>query len=161
MDPSDVVQDVLLQADGRLEQFLDRRPLPFYPWLRQLALERLLQLRREHLEVQKRSVTREECRPAGLPDDSLQTLAGRLVVSGSTPSKHLQREELHAAVTSALLQLAEKDRDLLVMRYLEQLPMADIAAVLGISETAAKVRHFRALQRLRGLLGDLVEDEQP
>jgi DNA-directed RNA polymerase specialized sigma24 family protein len=46
------------------------------------------------------------------------------------------------------------------MRYLEQLALAEIAAVLGISEGAAKTRHVRALERLHGLLGeDLGEND--
>ena len=38
------------------------------------------------------------------------------------------------------------------MRYLEELPFGEVAAVLGISENAAKVRHFRALERMRKLM---------
>ena len=41
VDPSDVVQDSLAEADRKLEAYLHNRPLPFYPWLRQLALERI------------------------------------------------------------------------------------------------------------------------
>ena len=40
------------------------------------------------------------------------------------------------------------------MRNLEQLPVAEIAAILGLTEGAVKVRHLRALQRLRSVLGD-------
>ena len=38
------------------------------------------------------------------------------------------------------------------MRHLEQMETAEIAASLAISEGAARVRHLRALQRLRDLL---------
>jgi RNA polymerase sigma-70 factor (ECF subfamily) len=52
--------------------------------------------------------------------------------------------------------LAENDREILALRHLEQLSVREIAAVLGISEGAVKVRHVRALKRLRDLLaGDL------
>jgi DNA-directed RNA polymerase specialized sigma24 family protein len=40
----------------------------------------------------------------------------------------------------------------LVMRYLDQLSIREIAAVLGITESGVKSRHLRALQRIRGLL---------
>ena len=39
MDPSDVVQDVLVEAANRLPQFAEERPIAFYPWLRRLAWE--------------------------------------------------------------------------------------------------------------------------
>ena len=41
------------------------------------------------------------------------------------------------------------DREVLLMRYLEDLSFRDIAAILGIGEGAAKMRHLRALQRMR------------
>jgi RNA polymerase sigma-70 factor (ECF subfamily) len=34
IDPSDVVQEVLVEADRRLDRYVSDRPLPFYPWLR-------------------------------------------------------------------------------------------------------------------------------
>ena len=60
VDPSDVVQEVLVEADGKLDRYLRDRPIPFYPWLRELACERLLTLHRRHVQAAKRSVRREE-----------------------------------------------------------------------------------------------------
>jgi RNA polymerase sigma-70 factor (ECF subfamily) len=151
VDPSDVVQEALADACVKLSHYLRGRPLPFYPWLRELALERLVALHRRHVRAEKRSVTREEAAP-DLPDESVLELAGRLAARGSTPSQHVVREELRARVQRALLELAPGDRELLVMRHLEQMSMAEIAAVLGVTEGAAKVRHLRALQRVRKLL---------
>ena len=41
LDPSDVVQETFLDASRKLDAFLRDRPLPFYPWLRRLAWERI------------------------------------------------------------------------------------------------------------------------
>ena len=60
--------------------------------------------------------------------------------------------ELRGQVQAALGRLREQDRDLLVMRYLEQLGNREIAAVFGISEGAVKMRHLRALPGRRGRL---------
>src|SRR5262245_32493626 len=60
VDPSDVVQEVLVQASHKLDHYLRERPLPFYPWLRTLACDHLAALRRRHVRVQGRSVLREE-----------------------------------------------------------------------------------------------------
>ena len=59
----------------------------------------------------------------------------------------------------ALLLLKPHDREVLVLRYLEQLEVEEIAVVLGISQTAVTTRHFRALQRLRRLVGDAPEGQ--
>ncbi|MGO9463196.1 MAG: sigma-70 family RNA polymerase sigma factor [Isosphaeraceae bacterium] len=149
VDPSDVVQEALADAAQSLSDYLKNRPLPFYPWLRQFAWERLLQLHRFHLQAKRRSVDREQLRIFDLPDDSEVALAERLVNSGSSPSARALESELRERVQSALESLEPRDREVLVLRYLEQLTTKEIAAVLGISEAAVKTRHRRALERLR------------
>src|SRR5438876_1331918 len=59
VDPSDVVQEALLDAAGKLSGYLRTQPLPFYPWLRRLAWEHLVKLHERH-RARKRSVLREE-----------------------------------------------------------------------------------------------------
>jgi RNA polymerase sigma-70 factor (ECF subfamily) len=46
VDPSDIVQEVLVEASRKLPDYLQQRPLPFYPWLRQIAADRLVELHR-------------------------------------------------------------------------------------------------------------------
>jgi RNA polymerase sigma-70 factor (ECF subfamily) len=154
VDPSDVVQEALADAAERLLDYLERRPLPFYPWLRQLAFDRLVELHRRHVGAGKRSVTREDPDVLLLPDESAAQLATRLADLSSSPSRHALREELRERVRAALGRLASVDREVLVLRHLEQLPTAAAAAVLGIGERAFKSRHLRALQRLGALLRD-------
>jgi RNA polymerase sigma-70 factor (ECF subfamily) len=102
VDPSDVVQDTLAEAARRLEEYLRRLPLPFYPWLRHIALDRLLDLRRRHLRARKRSVVREDPDVLHLPDESAAELAARPIDLGSSSSRHLLREELRQRVRAAL-----------------------------------------------------------
>jgi RNA polymerase sigma-70 factor (ECF subfamily) len=158
IDPSDVVQETLAEAARRLPDYLRDRPLPFYPWLRQLALERLIDLHRHHVLAGKRSVEREERSLPPLPDESAAALAQRLFGRESSPSARLRRREVAQQVQAALLQLPERDRELLILRHLEQMPTRDVAAVLGLSEGAVKMRLLRALERLQALLADLEED---
>src|SRR5262249_51735071 len=120
IDPSDVVQESLVEADDKLSDYLRTRPLPFYVWLRARALERLTDLHRPHVRAQKRSVRCEEVRLGCLPDESMEGLAGRLAAGGSSPSARLQREEVRQRLREALERLAERDREVLVLRHLEQ-----------------------------------------
>jgi RNA polymerase sigma-70 factor (ECF subfamily) len=147
-----VVQETLAEAAVRLDAYLRERPLPFYPWLRQLAQERLAAVRRQHITAQKRSVTREEADP-GLPDHSALELVGRLFARNSSPSARLHRQELRDRVRSALATLSERNREMLVLKYLEHLSAKEIAEVLGVSEGVVNTRHVRALRQLRALLG--------
>ena len=153
IDPSDVVQEALLEADRKLAAYLHERPLPFYPWIRRLAWERLVKLHRRHLQA-RRSVTREDHGVPDLPDESALELAGRLIASGTSPSGRLAGKERRDQLLAALTRLEERDREVLVLRYLEELPTREIAVLLETTEGAIRTRHVRALQRLRVLLGE-------
>jgi RNA polymerase sigma-70 factor (ECF subfamily) len=153
VDPSDVVQEALAEAAHRLDDYLQQPPLPFYAWLRRLAWERLVKTQRHH-QRQRRSVRKEEPGFFELPDESAVLLAQRLIASGTSPSGNLVREELQRRVQLALGEIRSRDREVLVLRYLEGLSTREIAAVLGVSEGAVKMRHLRALEGLRRLLDD-------
>ena len=81
VDPSDVVQEAQLEAVRRLDGYLERPPMPFRLWLRQLAYDRLLMVHRRHVGAARRSLQRE----VALPDRSSEALARQLLASGSTP----------------------------------------------------------------------------
>jgi RNA polymerase sigma-70 factor (ECF subfamily) len=159
VDPSDVVQEALLDAARGLDEYLRQRPVPFYPWQRQLAWERLIELHRRHLHSQKRSVRREQPLAPHLSDESAQQLAEHVLARQSSPSQRAIRSELRSRIRAALDQLGERDREVLVLRHLEQLSTRETAAVLGITEGAVKTRHLRALERLRVLLESQSEGE--
>lgn len=155
VDPSDVVQETLYDAARRLPQYLTDRPIAFYPWLRRLAIQRLIDAHRMHMIADRRSVSRETSSILDLSDESELLLAGRLVASGTTPSQHVIRRERQQKVRDALLQLPEREREVLVLRYLESLEPSDIADVLDVSERTVWRWHRQALERL----GDRLSDE--
>jgi RNA polymerase sigma-70 factor, ECF subfamily len=157
VDPSDVVQEALAQADRKLDDYLHDRPVPFYPWLRRIAWERLVKCHRRHT-ARRRDVAREAAAPL-LSDASVRELAAHFLARGSSPSRLAERRELIVRARSALEQLPERDREVLVLRYLEHLSTAETAAVLEITPGAVKLRHLRAIDRLRDLMGNGAEDE--
>jgi RNA polymerase sigma-70 factor (ECF subfamily) len=161
VDASDIVQEALAEASRRLDDYLLDRPLPFFAWLRQLAWDRLVEQHRRHVLAERRSVAREEPPAMELSEESSLRLARRLIGDGTSPSGRLIREELRDRVRSAMARLGERDREVLVMRHLEQLSTEEVAAVLGISPGAVKVRLLRALERLRGLLADDGQEGRP
>ena len=151
VDASDVVQDTLVEASDRLDKYLLERPLPYFAWLRQLASERIIDTHRRHVSAQRRSILRER-QGLGIPDHSAVELVSRLIADDTSPSDRLARKERNEQIMNALASLKEKDREILVMRHLEQLSTATIALALGISEGAVKSRLLRSVLRLRGLL---------
>jgi RNA polymerase sigma-70 factor (ECF subfamily) len=150
VDASDVVQEAQLEAARRLECYLQEPALPFHLWLRQLAYERLLMLRRFHLGAARRSLGRE----VALPERSALLLARQLLATGSTPSQRLDRQELASRVRRAVARLPAIDREVLVMRTFEDLSYEEVAALLGVDPAAARKRHGRALLRLHKALSE-------
>lgn len=148
VDPSDVVQEAQLEAARRLQDDPQPPPMPFRLWLRQLASDRLLMLRRYHVEAARRSVQRE----VSLPERSSLQLLGQFLAPGPSPSQQLDRRELARRVREAVARLPETDREVLLMRTFEGLSFAEVAYVLHIDAATARKRHGRALLRLHKLL---------
>jgi RNA polymerase sigma-70 factor (ECF subfamily) len=158
-DASDVAQEALEVAARRLREYLAGRPVPFAVWLRGLADERLKDLHRRHVAAQRRSVRREE---PPLPDESALALAERLFARDTGPTTRLRRQELRKRVLAALAALAalrDADREVLVLRHLEELSWAEAAAVLGVGEGALRVRYLRAVQRFHKCFPDGFPEE--
>jgi RNA polymerase sigma-70 factor (ECF subfamily) len=68
------------------------------------------------------------------------------------PIDEVARREGDRELLRALLTLALKDRQVIYLHYFEDQPFAEIGAVVGVSETAARVRTHRALHKLRDRL---------
>jgi RNA polymerase sigma-70 factor (ECF subfamily) len=148
IDPSDVVQEAQHEASRRLRAYLKDRPLPFRLWLRQIANDQCIMHYRRHVRARGRTVEREE----GLPDHSSLLLARDFIAAEPTPSEHLQQKEFCQRVRQALEQLAPADRDILVLRKLEELSNLETAQILGIDPATASRQFGRAVIRLREVL---------
>ena len=162
VDPSDVVQEALIEAGPHLEDYLREPVVPFYTWLRRFAWERVIQLHRFHLDARRRSVERESTpiQPSSSPESAVGW-ADRLLDPGTSPSRHLLRDERRQQVRDLLCRLGPLDREILLLRYLEGMTTREAATTLQITEGAAKVRLLRALDRFQGLLGDDTWGELP
>ena len=150
VDPSDVVQETQLEVVRRMDDFLRRRPMPFRLWVRKMAYEHLLRVRRNHRLRARRSVDRE----VAWPDRSSLLLARPLVGRGPSPSEQLQAREFAGRISAAVGRLAEADREILLLRHADELPYDEISVLLDIEPAAARKRYGRALIRLQKILTD-------
>jgi RNA polymerase sigma-70 factor (ECF subfamily) len=149
VDASDVVQEAQLEGTRRLADYLKKPSMPFRLWLRQIAHDRLLMLRRFHVRSARRAVGKE----VAIPDRSSLLLARQLLAS-STASQHLAREELAALVRRSMALLPEHDREVLLMRTFEGLSFEEVGYLLGLDPATARKRHGRALLRLHKILSE-------
>jgi RNA polymerase sigma-70 factor (ECF subfamily) len=153
IDPLEVVETALRDAGRQLPRFLQSSVGPLYPWVRAFAWQRLLDSYQRQQEKQVSNILFEASDSLPLPDKSAWELTGYLMPPGSSPSDQVARANLSLRVRSALAELPSRHREVLILRYLERLSMAEVAAVLGVTEEVAKLRHLRAVERIRSLIG--------
>ena len=153
VDASDIVQEVMIEANRRLQKYLENPVMPFHLWIRQMARDRIIDAHRRHRGSEKRSVDREKSMvAAGAMDRSTMELAAQLCDAEMTPAEAATMRELQKRFQNAIEELDENDREIVVMRHVEQLTNQDVATALGLSEPAASMRYLRAIRRLRSLL---------
>jgi RNA polymerase sigma-70 factor (ECF subfamily) len=140
-DARDLAQRTFLrafEAVRRSHTWHVRQHVPFRRWLVRVAVN----LARNHL--------RDETRWTRAPLEALEA-------TGATPAaapEALERAEREVKVRRAVLRLPGRQREVLTLRIDADLPFAEIAAALGITENAAKVSFHHAVRRLRELVGE-------
>ena len=155
IDVSDVVQDVLVEANRRLQDYLASAAMPFHLWLRQIAQDRIIDAHRRHRASAKRSVDRE--RPLAVPsggDQSSLNLAAQLADQEVTPATAATQAEMARLVEAAIAELPDQDCEIIVMRHYESLSNQEIAQVLGLTEPASSMRYLRAIRKLKELMSN-------
>jgi RNA polymerase sigma-70 factor, ECF subfamily len=158
VDASDIVQEVLIEANRRLDEYLKNPSMPFHLWLRHMAQDRLIDAHRRHRGAARRSIDRERPLVSGPVDQSTFDLADALQDPQLTPAAAATWHELRRRFQEAIDQLDEPDREVVLMRHFEHLTNSEVAAALNLTEPAAGMRYMRAMRRLREKLDSTSSD---
>jgi len=155
IDGADVIQETLIAATARRDEFFAQSAQPLFLWLRWMVTNTLLELHRHHLGAQMRDVRRElslDRDDAGNDDMTRAALVADLTAGATGPATAAGRAEIQQRLNEALNHLSASDREMIALRHFEQLTSTEAAQVLGIEERAAAKRYLRALERLREAL---------
>jgi RNA polymerase sigma-70 factor (ECF subfamily) len=150
LDPSDFVQQTLLQAYQALDQFRGRSPAEWAAWLRQILARNLAQALRAFGRA-RRDLAREQSLQAAV-DASSARLEAFLATDQSSPSERAEQGEQALRLAGALEQLPEAQREALVLQHWQGLSLAEIGTHLGRSPEAVAGLIKRGLKQLRQLL---------
>lgn len=149
VDASDIVQDVMIDANRRLSAYMENPVMPFHLWLRQMAKDRLIDAHRKHRGAARRSMDREQPLVNAASNESSLDLMTQLRDQELTPAAAATWNELQRRFQSACDQLETQDQEIVLMRHFEHLSNSEAAVVLGVSSQAASMRYLRAMRRLR------------
>lgn len=150
LDPSDIVQETLLHAYEKRDQFRGSDDAARAKWLRAILARNVADALRAQGR-QKRDVARETSLQLELDSSSI-SLGAWLVAEQSTPSAQAMRHELAVHVADALAQIPHTQREALLLHYWQGCSLADIAVQLDRTTDAVGGLLKRGLQQLRELL---------
>jgi len=133
-DTEDLTNDVFLKMVESIRSYRSEREQSFVAWLFRIARNRVVdyyrrQAVRRHLPLDEKHLP---------PLDGPEDLA----------AAELTREQLRGA----LLELTEEQQQVIILRFIEGLSIAEIARILGKSKGAIKSLQYRALVSLRLIL---------
>ena len=147
LDPSDLVQQTLLQAHQALDQFRGRNEVELLAWLRQILARNLANALRHHKQA-RRDIDRERSLDATLEASSVR-LEAFLAADDSSPSLRAERNEQVLRLAEALAELPQAQGEALTLHYLQGRPLAEIARHLDRTPAAAMGLLHRGLIQLR------------
>jgi len=133
-EAKDVVQDVFMQAYAAQTQ--SRAPGDWAAWLTRVAINACHDRRRAGWWTRFR---RSSARIEEIP----------LVAADPSPADRALSEETRRHIWLAFDKLPDRQRQVFVLRYIEDLSTAEVAATLGLSSGSVKRHLFRAIRRLR------------
>ena len=148
-DAQDVAQEAILKAFANLRQF--RGESRFSTWLIQITVnEARMRQRKQHADLFEPIVELKDEEGAYTPRDFADWR--------EIPSEALERSEIRVLLTKALASLAQKYREVFLLRDVEHMSIEETAQLLGIPIASVKTRLLRARLMLRDILAPAFAD---
>jgi RNA polymerase sigma-70 factor (ECF subfamily) len=152
LDPSDVVQDALLEAHRDFTGFVGQSEQELLAWLRQVLVRGLLDQAKRH-SARKRDGRRQQSLEALLAASS-GALGDAFTASGPTPSGHAARREQVVLLADALERLPPDYREVILLRNMQRLPFEEVAQRMGRKAGAVRMLWARAIEKLGQEMGE-------
>jgi RNA polymerase sigma-70 factor (ECF subfamily) len=147
---SDLVQETFLKAQAAFARFEGDSDEDLRAWLRQVLLNTMIDFERHYRQTGKRQLGREVALDGG---DSSSAPGNDPSADTSSPSARAMKNEDDTRVQQALARLPEDYRQVLTMRYQDDLSFEEIGWRLGRTGNAARKLWLRAVEKLEQELG--------
>ncbi|MEP6917496.1 MAG: sigma-70 family RNA polymerase sigma factor [Acidobacteriota bacterium] len=145
-EADEAVQDAFVKAYAHLASF--REELPFEVWFTRILINGCLD------RIKAR--TRRERWIAPMPDGpgGDRDFAERMAGAGPSPEDQLLSRERRAALGQALAKLPDRQRSVFMLSHYEGCTSREVSVLTGLNESTVRVHLFRAIRKLRTLLGN-------
>ena len=150
IDASDLVQQTLLDAHAKKDQFRGDTDAQRAAWLRKILTCNLADALR-HQHRAKRDVSRQRPLEAEI-DGSFHRMESWLAASQPSPSQRATKKEELLRLADSLTELPDAQREAVILRHLQGLSLVEVARQLGRSEAAVAGLIYRGLNKLHDLL---------
>jgi len=141
-EAEDITHHVFLSAWTKVRTY-KHRGHPFSSWLYQIARNMVI----DHYRSRRDDVSLDKLDP----ESSIIPAAAQADLS-----MKLQLEKVHRAVK----ELKPDYQDVIILRFVEDLPLKEVSAILKKSEGAIKLAQHRAIKELKKKLGDESQDDE-
>lgn len=160
IDPSDVVQQTLIDAWRGHENFRGRTQAERLAWLRVILGRTIMRYDRDQLKTIKRGQGREQQLQAAIDRDSI-ALESLAVDRQPNPRSVADRAEQTLQLAAALDRLPRDYREVLTLRHIDGLSHEQIAKRLGRSNAATRMLWIRALEKLKAVYAERPPSDVP
>jgi RNA polymerase sigma-70 factor (ECF subfamily) len=150
LDPSDIVQQTLLKAHERLDQFRGQSDEEMRAWLRAILARALVDAVRK---FGRQKGDRAQSLELALEQSSAK-LEALLASEESSPSLGALRAERLIELAEALARLPEDQRSAVELRYLHGLAVPDVAEFMGRSTVSVTGLLYRGMKTLRDVMSE-------
>lgn len=158
-EPEDVLQQVYIQVLKEMGRFENRGPNSFLNWVFTILDHKIIDVRRA-AHRQMRAVTRETPADTLGPSASYLNLLDYVYSDSDTPSRVVRRDEAVGALLTCVSGLNSSHREVLELRFLQGMPVAEVAQALGKTDGAVVALTKRALDSLRKAMDQMGEFSQ-
>ncbi len=144
-EADEAVQDAFIKAYSHLASF--REELPFEVWFTRILINGCL----DRIKARRRRERWIVAVPDGGGSD--RDFAERTAGHGPSPEDQLLAKERRERLAAALAKLPERQRSVFMLSHYEGCTSREVSAITGLNESTVRVHLFRAIRKLRGLLG--------
>jgi RNA polymerase sigma-70 factor (ECF subfamily) len=147
VDPSDVVQQTLLNAVGAIDEFRGTTEAELLAWLRKILARNLGHAVR-HFSRERRDIAREQTIHAVIDASSFR-MEAMLAAASAAPDNQVHHAEQVVALCEAIEHLPESQREAIDLHHLQGHPISQVAEQMGRSTAAVAGLLKRGLKTLR------------